>query len=70
MTMPKVRLQKWSYEVVFATYMIITAIVCSLCPAFTLHFTFQKPASLSNTKVQKYVIQHFWCFDAATCNFR
>lgn len=50
MTMPKVRLQKWSYEVVFDTYMIIRVVVCSLYPAFTLYFTFQKTASLSDAK--------------------
>ncbi len=60
MTMPKVRLRKWSYEVVFATYMIIIAIICSLCPAFTLHFTFQKSASLSDAKATKYVFKNFF----------
>ena len=57
MTMPKVRLQKWSYEVVFDTYMIIRVVVCSLYPAFTLYFTFQKTASLSHAKLRKYVIK-------------
>lgn len=48
--MPKVRLQKWSYEVVFDTYMIIRVVVCSLYSAFTLYFTFQKTASFSDAK--------------------
>ncbi len=48
MTTPKVRLRKWSYEVVFDTYMIIRAVIRSLYPAFTLHFTFQKTASFSD----------------------
>lgn len=55
MTTPKVRLQKWSYEVVFATYMIIRAVVCSLYPAFALYFTFLKTASFADAKVGKYI---------------
>ena len=57
MTMPKVRLQKWSYEVVFATYMIIKGVVCSLYPVFTLRFTFQETASFSDAKVAENIIQ-------------
>ena len=58
MTTPKVRLQKWGYEVVFATYMIIRAVVCSLYPVFTLYFTFQKTASFSDAKMREYIVQH------------
>lgn len=57
MTTPRVRLQKWRYEVVFATYMIIRVIVCSLCPAFTLLFTFQETASFSHAERTKYVVK-------------
>ena len=56
MTTPKVRLQKWGYEVVFATYMIIRAVVCSLYPVFTLYFTFQKTASFSHAKLAENVV--------------
>ena len=59
MTTPKVRLQKWGYEVVFATYMIIRAVVCSLYPVFTLYFTFQKTASFSHAEMLKDISEHF-----------
>lgn len=61
MTTPKVRLQKWGYEVVFATYMIIRAVVCSLYPVFTLYFTFQKTASFSHAEIFKYVFKYLVC---------
>ncbi len=63
MTTPKVRLQKRSYEVIFATYMIIRVVVCSLYPAFTLYFTSQKNASFSDAKMGEYVSQDLVCCD-------
>ena len=51
MTTPKVRLQKRSYEVIFATYMIIRVVVCSLYPAFTLYFTSQKKRFIFRLKM-------------------
>ena len=69
MTMPKVRLQKWSYEVVFDTYMIIRVVVCSLYSAFTLYFTFQKTASFSHAKFFKNITKHFVCGDFSSYYF-
>lgn len=67
MTTPKVRLQKWKYKATFASYMIIGAVVCNLYPVFTLYFTFQKTASLSNTEVLKYISKHFMWGNLPTC---
>lgn len=64
--MPKVRLQKWNYELVLATYMIIRAVVCSLYPAITLHFTFQKTASFSHAEIFENIAKYLIGGDLAS----
>lgn len=58
MTTPKVMLRNWKYEVIFASYMIIRAVVRSFYPVFTLFFTFPKTASLANAEVLKDIAKY------------
>ncbi len=68
MTTPKARLRKCRYGVTLTTYMIIRTVIRSLYPAFTLHFTFRKSASLADAEMFEDVFKHLWRGDLTACD--